>query len=121
MDARTRTEGRRPMAERRRRNLILLVCTVLAGSALPATAQGIWTTKAPMPAPREDVGAVAFEGRMYVLGGTAGPDAQIVRNEAYDPATDKWTALAPMPRGSHHLAVALLNGRIYTFGGFTGA
>jgi hypothetical protein len=74
-----------------------------------------------MPAPREDVGAVALDGKMVVLGGTAADDAQITRNEVYDPTADKWTVLAPMPRGSHHIAVTLLNGKIYSFGGFTAA
>ncbi len=100
-----------------------LAALIAAAAALPADAQvqGVWTAKAPMPAPREDVGAVAFEGKMYVLGGTAGSDAQITRNEVYDPAADKWAALAPMRRGSHHLAVTQLDGKIYTFGGFTAA
>jgi hypothetical protein len=60
-----------------------------------------------MPAPREDVGAVSLDGKIYVLGGTAHEDAQIRRNEVYDPAANTWSSRAPMPRGSHHLAVAL--------------
>ncbi|MEA2907723.1 MAG: hypothetical protein QOI12_5110 [Alphaproteobacteria bacterium] len=109
-------------AARTRSALVVLgVCGVLAGGASPlqAAEPGIWSTKAPMPAAREDVGAVAFEGKIYVLGGTAHADAQIARNEEYDPTTDRWRARASMPRGTHHLAVALLNGKIYAFGGFT--
>src|SRR4051794_17225547 len=99
------------------------VLALAAGSPAPLAAadgQGKWSTKAAMPAPREDIGTVVLDGKIYAIGGTAGRDAQITRNEVYDPATDKWTARAPLPRGSHHLAVALLNGSVYTFGGFTG-
>ncbi len=70
--------------------------------------------------PRENTGVVAFDGKMYVVGGNAFKDTQITRTEVYDPATDTWSARAPMPSGSHHIAAALLNGKIYTFGGFTG-
>src|ERR1700752_2511217 len=81
-------------------------------AAMPAAAQGVWSVKASMPAPREDVGAGALDGKIYVLGGTAHEDAQIARKEVYDPATDTWSKRAPMLRGTHHLAVALLNGKI---------
>jgi N-acetylneuraminic acid mutarotase len=95
---------------------------IIAGTAtVPAVAQGHWATKTPMPGgPRENTGVVAFDGRMYVLGGNAFQDTQITRTEVYDPATGTWSARAPMPRGSHHIAATLLNGKIYTFGGFTG-
>src|SRR5262249_10036294 len=101
--------------------VILLGTLVPTATPFAAVAEGVWTAKAPMPAPREDVGAVAYDGKMYVLGGTARDDAKITRTQGSEPASDTWRALAPMPMGSHHLAVALLNGKIYTFGGFTGA
>jgi N-acetylneuraminic acid mutarotase len=116
------TETNMFKAARTNRTVVILFgAIVVAATPLPAAAQGVWSTKAPMPAPREDAGAVTLDGKIYVLGGTAGDDAQITRNEVYDPAADTWRVLAPMPRGSHHLGVALLNGKIYTFGGFTAA
>ena len=100
-------------------HVLALIGRAIAPS--PAAAQGVWATKAPMPGgPRENTGVVAFDGRMYVVGGNAFKDTQITRTEVYDPATDSWSARAPMPSGSHHIAATLLNGKIYTFGGFTG-
>src|SRR5581483_8619483 len=103
------------------RTTVRLVLLCFAGLPTAAAAQGVWTAKAPMPAPREDVGATAIDGKIFVFGGTAGDDAQITRNEVYDPAADSWSVRAPMPRGSHHLGVTVLNGKVYTFGGFTAA
>jgi N-acetylneuraminic acid mutarotase len=100
---------------------VLLLLALCAGSAplRAADPAGTWSNKAPMPAPREDHGVVTIDGKIYAIGGTAHQDAQIRRNEEYDPATDKWRALAPMPRGTHHVALAALGSRIYAFGGFT--
>jgi N-acetylneuraminic acid mutarotase len=108
---------------------ISLALLVLAGAGLaqPASAQsveGMWTLKAPMPAPRGETAAVAFGGKLYVMGGSVlsvgAPFAKAVpRNEAYDPATDSWRVLAPMPVGRDHLGLAVVNGKIYSFGGFT--
>ncbi|HUE18849.1 MAG TPA: kelch repeat-containing protein [Stellaceae bacterium] len=100
----------------------LLASAIAAGGLTPLRAAdppGTWSTKAPMSAPREDEGVVAFDGKLYAIGGTLHQDAQIRRNEVYDPASDSWRTLAPMPRGTHHLAVAELGGQIYAFGGFT--
>jgi N-acetylneuraminic acid mutarotase len=100
---------------------VLLLLAIDAGSAplRAADPAGTWSNKAPMPAPREDHGVVTIDGKIYAVGGTAFQDAQIRRNEEYDPATDKWRVLAPMPRGTHHVALAALGSKIYAFGGFT--
>lgn len=87
--------------------------------AWAADPPGTWAMKAPMPAPREDEGVALLDGKLYAIGGTAGKDAQIRRNEVYDPASNSWRELAPMPSGTHHLAVTELGGKIYAFGGFT--
>ena len=76
--------------------------------------------KAPLPAPRAEVAAVALDGKLHALGGsvngTAGP-----YHDEYDPATDTWRARAPLPEGRDHLGVAAAGGKIYAFGGFVGA
>src|SRR6202050_3604703 len=81
---------------------------------------GKWTMKAPLPAMRGEVAAVAFNDKLHALGGslngTAGP-----YHDEYDPATDNWRPRAPLPEGRDHLAVAVAGGKIYAFGGFTGA
>src|SRR3979490_494562 len=97
--------------------LAFIVVGLLA-SAVPAAAQGAWSTKAPMPTARADTNAVALDNKLYVIGGTKGAEPFGV-NEQYDPTADRWRTLAPMPRGIHHQALATVNGRIYAFGGFT--
>jgi N-acetylneuraminic acid mutarotase len=103
---------------------LLLLLALWTGGTAPLRAAdppGTWGNKAPMPAPREDHGVVTIDGKLYAVGGTAYQDAQIRRNEVYDPATDHWTELAPMPSGTHHVALVTQNGKIYAFGGFTAA
>ena len=93
------------------------------GQSPPGTAtssQGIWTMKAPLPAPRAEVAAVAFDGKLHALGGsvsgTAGP-----YHDEYDPATNSWRARAPLPEGRDHLGVAVAADKIFAFGGFVGS
>ncbi|HLN40739.1 MAG TPA: hypothetical protein VK337_23370, partial [Xanthobacteraceae bacterium] len=90
------------------------------GQSPPGTLPGSWTMKAPLPAPRAEVAAVAFDGKLQALGGsvsgTAGP-----YHDEYDPATDSWRARAPLPEGRDHLGVAVAAGKIYVFGGFVGS
>jgi N-acetylneuraminic acid mutarotase len=70
-----------------------------------------------MPAPRGEVAAVAYQNKLYAIGGNVAGNA-VPRNEVYDPATNGWRELAPMPTGRDHLGLALVNNKIYTFGGF---
>jgi N-acetylneuraminic acid mutarotase len=95
-------------------------CSQTTGSQV-ADGQGTWTLKAPMPGgPRAEMPAVAVNGKIYVVGGSAkGVGYEIARNEEYDPATDRWQLRAPMPRGLNHIGAAALDGKLYTAGGFT--
>src|ERR1700726_4121442 len=90
------------------------------GQSPPATLPGTWAMKAPLPAPRAEVAAVAFDGKLHALGGsvsgTAGP-----YHDEYDPATDTWRARAPLPEGRDHVGVAVAADKIYAFGGFVGS
>ena len=107
----------------------LLVATfalALLAAAAPARSQvaegqGTWTLKAPMPGgPRAEMPAVAVNGKIYVIGGSAkGVGYEIARNEEYDPATDRWRSRAPMPHGLNHIGAAALDGKLYSAGGFT--
>jgi type 1 glutamine amidotransferase len=84
------------------------------GSTGPS-ASGTWTSGAPMPTERAEVGAAVVDDKIYVVGAFSGAtDA----NEAYDPASDRWQTLAPLPRPLNHLCAAGLDGVLYVIGGF---
>lgn len=83
----------------------------------PAT--GNWRDLALMPAIASHAGAVAFNGKIYLVGGFLASVhlAAIDRVFSYDPPTDQWKALAPLsvPRGS--AGVVVLDGKIHAIGG----
>src|SRR5438270_21584 len=54
----------------------------------PAT--NLWTTGAPMPEPRVDVGLAKANGKLYAIGGFGASGFQNSVHE-YDPATNVWT------------------------------
>ena len=72
-----------------------------------------WTSKAPMPAPRSNLGADSG----YAIGGRDSSGAVLATNELYDSATNTWTTKAPMPTPRADLAVVAFNGLIYAIGG----
>jgi len=84
----------------------------------PAT--GRWTSKAPLPTPREAFAVSVVSGKLYAIGGY---DTTFLNDvEAYDPITDTWTKRAPMPTARANLAACAVNGIIYAVGGLnTGA
>ncbi len=79
-----------------------------------------WSVAAPLPSPAFAYGLTAFEGRLYLYGGSSG-----VRylNEVwiYDPTDDAWTAGTPMSSPRGFCAATALNDRIYVVGGYDGA
>lgn len=91
---------------------------VPAGSCLS------WEARAPLPTPRAWAPAVAYDGRIYVVGGVACTSgcAQFANSsaalEVYDPRTNRWEELPPMPTPRVGPAVAALDGKIYVMGGF---
>jgi N-acetylneuraminic acid mutarotase len=86
----------------------------------PAT--NTWTERAPLPTPRQAMGAdVGADGRIYVVGGAPSymhPKPMDVV-EIYDPEKDTWEKGPPLvyPRRSHAV-VATPDGKIYAIGGF---
>lgn len=81
-----------------------------------------WHPAAPMPNPRNHLGALAANGQIYVIGGqhlgdeAAGNQTTVQR---YDPATGAWTALAPLPSPRGHISSSLVlrAGKILVIGG----
>jgi energy-converting hydrogenase Eha subunit A len=80
------------------------------------TASNIWTTKAPMPTPRELLAVGAINNILYAVGGFAQGSLDVV--EAYNPATNSWTTKASLPTPRMGAAVGVVNGILYTVGGW---
>jgi N-acetylneuraminic acid mutarotase len=78
----------------------------------PAT--NTWTTKIPIPTPRDMLQANVVDGKIYLTGGY--PNKTL--NEVYDPATNTWTTqTTPVPIGVSGYASAVVNNTIYIIGG----
>jgi N-acetylneuraminic acid mutarotase len=98
----------------------ILAWAALSAIALrpsPADAQcpaGEWVTLAPMNEPRQEMAAVALDGRIYVVGGLAGrADA----NEIYDTTRDTWSLGADLLLDTDHPWGVALDGLVYIGGG----
>lgn len=78
-----------------------------------------WTRLAPLPTPRNHLGAAVIDGKIHVVGGRVPGDMELTTHEIYDPATGSWTAGPPLPTGRSGIAVVTHGGRLYVFGGET--
>lgn len=79
-----------------------------------------WSVNTPMPTPRMGLVAVAFNGKIFAIGGynyTGNPSVVHDIVEVYDPVSDSWTPASPMPAPRTHSEVAVHNGRIFVIGG----
>ena len=56
-----------------------------------APEQGAWRPRAPLPIPRTEMAwAVAYRGRVHLVGGYAEQSVDKPYHHAYDPGTDRW-------------------------------
>ena len=78
-----------------------------------------WTRLAPMPTPRNHLGAGVIAGKIHVVGGRVDGDMELTTHEVYDPATNAWSAGPPVPTGRSGIAVVTHGARLYVFGGET--
>ena len=76
------------------------------------TTTDTWSMGMPLPEARSGVATAAFNGLVYVIGGSGSADVYI-----YDPETNSYTNGTPMPLGSFNAPGVLLNGEIYVVGG----
>jgi N-acetylneuraminic acid mutarotase len=83
----------------------------------PAT--DTWTRVAPMPTPRNHLGAAVVAGKIHAIGGRVNDNMELTTHEIYDPASDAWTAGPPLPTGRSGIAVIAHRERVYVFGGET--
>ena len=100
-----------------------VAAAVVGGSLFCSTGNvlaqgGVWTNKAPMPTPRNGLGAASINGIVYAVGGSDGGGCNPYSTvEAYDPATDTWTTKHPMPTARYSLVVVAVNQILYAIGG----
>jgi malectin (di-glucose binding ER protein)/PA14 domain-containing protein/Kelch motif protein/glucose/sorbosone dehydrogenase len=83
---------------------------------------GIWNTQTPLPTPTQEVGNVACNGKVYVLGGIVGQNSMGVidttKGWAYDPNAKTWAPIADYPgQAVDHPGAACVNGKVYLIGG----
>lgn len=84
-----------------------------------------WNTAAPLPIPRNHLGAAVVAGKIYIIGGQHGRDetTQNLRDvHRYDPATNSWTAVASLPFVRSHFGASTVvtpTGKILIIGGVT--
>jgi len=83
----------------------------------PAT--NSWTRLAPMPTPRNHLGAAVIAGRVHAVGGRVPGDMELSTHDVYDPASDSWTTGASLPTGRSGIAVVAHRDLLYVFGGET--
>ena len=79
---------------------------------------GRWVELPRMPVPTAEMGVIACEGRVHVVGGYARQNVNSAFHQVYDPATGRWSLMAPIPYACNHLSLAVIGSRIYSFGGF---
>jgi N-acetylneuraminic acid mutarotase len=90
-----------------------LTSTVVYDPAIDA-----WSTRAPMPGPRDHAAVAAHDGLVYVSGGGEIARASASANLwAYDLATDTWSERAPMPGRRWQHAMVAIDGVLYVVGG----
>lgn len=70
--------------------------------------------RAELPTVRQEHGAAALDGEVYVLGGFTPQASSSV--QAYDPEADTWRDVADFPAAFHHPNVAVVGGMIYVTG-----
>jgi len=75
----------------------------------------LWTTKAPMPTPRDGLTVGVVDGMLYALGGSR---SKFETMDAYDPVRNVWTAKAQMPTRRVLYAVGVAKGTLFTVGGW---
>ena len=97
------------------------LCCLLLAAAFEASAAGVpdagtaWqrvtSADGSAPSKRHEAGAVAVDGRLYLLGGRGTRPLEV-----YDPATRRWRDLGPLPDELHHFQPVAIGTRIYLVG-----
>jgi|GEM_PF-3817797 len=80
-----------------------------------------WSQGANLPGPGvENPAVTAYNGQIYVFGGSTAPFSGAVSNAAvYSPATNSWQSLPALPTARGGATAQVVNGLIYVVGGMT--
>lgn len=84
----------------------------------PAANPGRWAVQPRLPIACAEMGVVACNGKVHVIGGYARGLVNSDFHQVFDPATGEWILKAPIPYACNHLSMAVIGSRIYSFGGF---
>ncbi len=81
-----------------------------------------WTSLSPMPDPRNHLGGIALNGKIYAIGGQTGHDGPVVDKKLvhrYDPLTDTWARISDLPTPRSHFEPGIINydNKIFIVGG----
>ncbi len=81
-----------------------------------------WSEGAPLPNPRNHLGAAVLNGKIYAIAGQHDHDGRLTTQNdvhAYDPQTDTWTQVAGLPLAVSHNtnSTFVMGGRILVVGG----
>jgi N-acetylneuraminic acid mutarotase len=79
---------------------------------------GRWMEMPRLPIATAEMGVIAHDGKVHVIGGYARQNANSDFHQVYDPATKSWSFKAPLPYACNHLSLAAIGRKIYSFGGF---
>ncbi|MEO3757969.1 kelch repeat-containing protein [Mycobacterium sp. B14F4] len=77
-----------------------------------------WRPGAPIPTPRQLLGAASDGKLVYAVGGTSGT-ADLATVETYDPAADAWKGLPELPGRRSDFGLAYTDGRLVVAGGMS--
>jgi hypothetical protein len=89
---------------------------------LPLEGSSTWTSRAPLPMPRNHLGLAVYDGKIYALGGQYGHDGashDVDDAHVYDPHTDSWREIASLRRPRSHFepGTFIAGGKIVIVGG----
>lgn len=88
--------------------------------AAPPGEAGVWIDVAPIPTPRNHLGAATDGQYVYAAGGRADRGGKTVNLdivERYDPEADQWKSLVAVPKATSGCGAAVVDGRLVVMGG----
>jgi N-acetylneuraminic acid mutarotase len=76
-----------------------------------------WIKTSPLPLSLDHTSAVAYDGKIFVIGGFLAGKETTNKVLIYDPIEDEWSEIEPLPSPRAGLTAEIINGTIYAIGG----